>query len=286
MCISKYLLYTSVVMQLNDCFNSKNHVRYSSVTFSKYIKLLSRINKNIIFENYEIEKINKRFHLKNNKIKKKFNININNICINKKKKIKIKMENKFILLKKIANRPDKIGIHDTRSKFCFSLVNIKDMQKSIDVPILWKTKKKFLIGNKGNENSNIFLKYYVNINSKIKKGFKNFKNILELIDKEVVFKTYLKFGEYFYEGKNLEKNLEKYRPGVLSENLREALGISTYSNPPWILNFKKFGLPPSYFTNASSTTLKSLFLRNSVTNIQIYYNLQSFRYWGDPMIIL
>lgn len=107
------------------------------------------------------------------------------------------------------------------------------------------------------------------------------KSVIQIANENVLFKNYLKFGEYFYEGKNLEKNLEKYQPGTLSNNLRNALGISLYSNPPWLLNFKKFGLPPSYFSYASLTSTSNIFFKNRIHNIQIYYNLKTFTYWGE-----
>lgn len=38
------------------------------------------------------------------------------------------MKNKFILLKKNSNRPDKVRVYDTRSNFSFTLINIKVIQ--------------------------------------------------------------------------------------------------------------------------------------------------------------
>ena len=103
---------------------------------------------------------------------------------------------------------------------------------------------------------------------------------MEFLHKNALFKNYLKFGEYYYEGRNLEKNLEKYSPGTISNSLRNALGISLYSNPPWIDNFRKFGLPPSYFTTYSNTGFVN-YHAVQVDDIRIYYNLKTFSYWGD-----
>jgi hypothetical protein len=46
-------------------------------------------------------------------------------------------------------------------------------------------------------------------------------------------------GELYYEGKEYEARLEHLRPGVLSAELREALGMSdATSPPPWLVNMQ------------------------------------------------
>lgn len=36
------------------------------------------------------------------------------------------------------------------------------------------------------------------------------------------------------------------KPGVLSEGLRHALGMSGNTPPPWLINMQRYGPPPSY----------------------------------------
>lgn len=45
-------------------------------------------------------------------------------------------------------------------------------------------------------------------------------------------------GELYYEGKEYEARLEHLRPGVLSPELREALGMTESSPPPWLVNMQ------------------------------------------------
>lgn len=46
-------------------------------------------------------------------------------------------------------------------------------------------------------------------------------------------------GELYYEGREYEARLEHLRPGVLSPELREALGMSEpASPPPWLVNMQ------------------------------------------------
>lgn len=48
-------------------------------------------------------------------------------------------------------------------------------------------------------------------------------------------------GELYYEGKEYEAKLEHLRPGVLSSDLREALGMTDSSPPPWLVNMQVRG---------------------------------------------
>lgn len=62
----------------------------------------------------------------------------------------------------------------------------------------------------------------------------------------------LSFGDYYYENRNLESELEwkaiknKFRPGHISPQLRDALNLPEGMLPPWCKDMKDFGLPSSY----------------------------------------
>lgn len=45
-------------------------------------------------------------------------------------------------------------------------------------------------------------------------------------------------GDLYYEGKEYEARLEHLRPGVLSAELREALGMEEDTPPPWLINMQ------------------------------------------------
>jgi splicing factor 3B subunit 2 len=55
-----------------------------------------------------------------------------------------------------------------------------------------------------------------------------------------------KFGEAYYEGKELETDLRTKKPGELSDELVEALSIPPLAPPPWLIAMQRFGPPPSY----------------------------------------
>ena len=59
-------------------------------------------------------------------------------------------------------------------------------------------------------------------------------------------KRLTKLGEVYYEGKETDKRMSKYRPGKLSRTLRNALGISASTIPPFVQNMQRYGPPPAY----------------------------------------
>ncbi|BHF80936.1 Splicing factor 3B subunit 2 [Sparganum proliferum] len=58
-------------------------------------------------------------------------------------------------------------------------------------------------------------------------------------------------GDLYYEGKEFEVKLKEKKPGALSEELRNALGLPVGPNadrypPPWLIAMQRYGPPPSY----------------------------------------
>lgn len=71
--------------------------------------------------------------------------------------------------------------------------------------------------------------------------------IISLLYLQVLYDAFFKhqrkpkmtnLGELYYEGKEYEAKLEHLRPGVLSEELREALAMADSSPPPWLVNMQ------------------------------------------------
>ena len=75
------------------------------------------------------------------------------------------------------------------------------------------------------------------------------------IDYQVLYDAFFRFqtkpklsihGDLYYEGKEFEVNMKERKPGVLSRELKEALGMGDLMPPPWLKNMQRFGPPPSY----------------------------------------
>ena len=55
-----------------------------------------------------------------------------------------------------------------------------------------------------------------------------------------------RFGDVYHEGKEWEADYRVFKPGEVSEALREALGMQPGFPPPWLLQQQRVGPPPSY----------------------------------------
>ncbi|KAI6703794.1 hypothetical protein NL676_012930 [Syzygium grande] len=53
-------------------------------------------------------------------------------------------------------------------------------------------------------------------------------------------------GDLYFEGKEFEVKLREMKPGMLSHELKEALGMPEGAPPPWLINMQRYGPPPSY----------------------------------------
>ncbi|OEL23831.1 Splicing factor 3B subunit 2 [Dichanthelium oligosanthes] len=75
------------------------------------------------------------------------------------------------------------------------------------------------------------------------------------IDYQVLHDAFFKYqtkpkltshGDLYYEGKEFEVKLREMKPGMLSRELKDALGMPDGAPPPWLINMQRYGPPPSY----------------------------------------
>ncbi|CAL5344942.1 unnamed protein product [Camellia sinensis] len=75
------------------------------------------------------------------------------------------------------------------------------------------------------------------------------------IDYQVLHDAFFKYqtkpkltahGDLYHEGKEFEVKLREMKPGMLSHELKEALGMPEGAPPPWLINMQRYGPPPSY----------------------------------------
>eukprot|EP01071_Lankesteria_metandrocarpae_P008754 Lankesteria_metandrocarpae@DN5044_c0_g1_i2.p1 len=177
-------------------------------------------------------------------------------------------------LKQWTSRPDVVEFWDTTSPDPQLLVTMKSMRNSVPVPVHWSHKRKYLQGKKGFEKPAFRLPDYIEATkiSEIrqviqeKESQKTLKQKMREkvhpkmhkmdIDYQTLHDAFFKYatrppmrpqGDLYYEGKELEIRMRKFKIGKLSERLLTALGLSSEScPPPYLFNMQRYGPPPAY----------------------------------------
>jgi splicing factor 3B subunit 2 len=177
-------------------------------------------------------------------------------------------------LKALVPRPELVEPWDVTAADPLLLVYLKYVTGSVVVPSNWRQKSKYLQSKRGMEKLPFKLPAYIEetgvgasraaadeveasktakqkgrerIRPKTGKGVD--------VDYSVMRDAFFKFqskprltahGDLYYELREREVNHERFRPGVLSAELREALGIGEHEPSPWLVAMQRYGPPPSY----------------------------------------
>ncbi|KAL6546638.1 hypothetical protein OROMI_022359 [Orobanche minor] len=201
---------------------------------------------------------------------------------NKKKKLQRRM--KIAELKQISTRPDVVEVWDATASDPKLLVYLKSYRNTVAVPRHWCQKRKFLQGScggtcgalkrkRGIEKQPFQLPDFIAATGieKIRQAYIEKEDNKKLrqkqrermqpkmgkmdIDYQVLHDAFFKHqtkpkltthGDLYYEGKEFEVKLREMKPGTLSQELKEALGMPEGAPPPWLINMQRYGPPPSY----------------------------------------
>ncbi|XP_068652603.1 uncharacterized protein [Aristolochia californica] len=190
---------------------------------------------------------------------------------NKKKKLQRRM--KIAELKQICSRPDVVEVWDATAADPKLLVYLKSYRNTVPVPRHWCQKRKFLQGKRGIEKQPFQLPDFIAATGieKIRQAYIEKEDSKKLkqkqrermqpkmgkmdIDYQVLHDAFFKYqtkpklttqGDLYHEGKEFEVKLREMKPGLLSHELKEALGMPDGAPPPWLINMQRYGPPPSY----------------------------------------
>ena len=190
-----------------------------------------------------------------------------------KKKRKLMSRLSAAELKQLVARPDVVEAHDVTSSDPRLLVYLKSYRNAVPVPRHWCAIRKYLQGKRGVEKIPFQLPEFIadtgiaKIRDSLleqeaaKKGRAKQREKMRPkmgkidIDYQVLHDAFFKYqtkpkmtghGDLYYEGKEFEVNVKERRPGILSEELKVALGMQDGGPPPWLVNMQRYGLPPSY----------------------------------------
>lgn len=192
-----------------------------------------------------------------------------------KKKRKLQKRLSVAELKQLVTRSDVVEAHDVTSSNPRLLVALKAARNTVPVPSHWCHKRKYLQGKRGVEKLPFALPEFitatgigdirsaaVELEESKKASQKNRSKTAPKmgrvdIDYQVLHDAFFRyqtkptmgrFGEVYYEGKEFEVNVKAKNPGVLSDALKAALGMThnTTLPPPWLLHMQRYGPPPAY----------------------------------------
>ena len=181
-------------------------------------------------------------------------------------------------LKAYVDHPHVVEAHDVTSHEPKLLVALKAARNTVPVPQHWSQKRKYLQGKRGFDKSPYELPAHIaatgigiirdaslekdagkSLKQRMRERVRPKRGQME-IEYEKLYDAFFRhavaprtttFGDMYYENKEMEHKYSDKRPGVMSDRLREALGISGDTTPPpWLINMQRFGPPPSY-TNLS-----------------------------------
>jgi splicing factor 3B subunit 2 len=195
-----------------------------------------------------------------------------------KRKLRALIRPDVASLKRTVARPDLVEAHDITAADPEFLIQLKAIPGTVPVPRHWGRKRKYLQGKRGFEkppfklpdfivktgitqmrdatmqdeaSMSIRQKNRARVAPKMKASDVDYRTLYDAFFKHQTKPTNLtKFGDVYYEGKELEIDTKKVAtlPGsTISEKLREALGMDDpLSPPPWLQNMQRYGPPPSY----------------------------------------
>ncbi|KAL7430233.1 hypothetical protein ACHAXH_004518 [Discostella pseudostelligera] len=193
-----------------------------------------------------------------------------------KRKLKDLLRPSVAQLKQRVSHPELVEAHDITAPDPEFLVYLKGTPGTVPVPRHWGRKRKYLQGKRGVEKPPFALPDFIiktgicdvrdaTAEDESKMSIKQ-KNRMRVsgkggamdVDYRTLYEAFFvhqtkpekltKFGDLYYEGKEYETSKSsRFRPGYMSERLREALGMANeYSPPPWLINMQRYGPPPSY----------------------------------------
>ena len=189
----------------------------------------------------------------------------------RKKMIKEQGQSSLADLKAKAPYPEVVEPWDTNANDPELLIHFKCMPNTVPVPIHWAQNGKYLQSQRGKVRKPYKLPDYIeatgisrirlieipvhiSLQQKTRRRMRpklgrtdiDYQILYDAFFKYQTKKRLTKLGEVYYEGKETDKRMSKYRPGKLSRTLRNALGISASTIPPFVQNMQRYGPPPAY----------------------------------------
>ena len=258
----------------------------NNIINSEFEKVFDLFEKKIENQNKKIESLTKEKqpNIPKEKIKKEVKENPDDTSSDedellipeesrKKRKKILKEQGQSLLadLKSKAQYPEVVEPWDTNANDPELLIHFKCMPNTVPVPIHWAQNGKYLQSQRGKVRKPyklpdyieatgisrirlIELPVHISLQQKTRRRMRpklgrtdiDYQILYDAFFKYQTKKRLTKLGEVYYEGKETDKRMSKFKPGKLSRNLRNALGISASTIPPFVQNMQRYGPPPAY----------------------------------------
>ena len=236
--------------------------------------------KNIQQQQLKIDSLTKEKNINQNNTKEKNSndsdtesLTIPENTNNKLSKKKLLKLNRISLaeLKKKATYPEVVEPWDVTAIDPELLIYFKCMPNTVPVPTHWGQSGKYLQSQRGKIRGQFSLPDFIEATgiTRVRKiDQSSFPTIQQRarqrmqpklgrldIDYQILYDAFFKYqtkreltkiGDVYYEGKEFDDKMKKYKPGKISAKLRSALGITNNAIPPFVQNMQRFGAPPAY----------------------------------------
>ncbi|CAK7230685.1 hypothetical protein SCUCBS95973_007655 [Sporothrix curviconia] len=176
-------------------------------------------------------------------------------------------------LKALVQNPEVVDWHDVSSSDPRLLVVIKAQKNVVPVPGHWSLKREYLSSKRGVEKPPFQLPAFIaetgitemrdavlekqaeqtlkqkqreRVQPKMGKLDIDYQKLYDAFFRFQTKPSLTRFGDVYYEGKEWETEYRNFKPGELSDALKEALNMPPGFPPPWLLQQQRIGPPPSY----------------------------------------
>lgn len=176
-------------------------------------------------------------------------------------------------LKALVRNPEVVEWQDPSSSDPRLLVQIKAQRNVVPVPGHWSLKREYLSSKRGIEKPPFKLPKFIadtgitemrdavlekqaeqtlkqkqreRVQPKMGKLDIDYQKLYDAFFRFQTKPDLTRFGDLYHEGKEWEADYRYFKPGEISDSLREALGMQPGFPPPWLLQQQRIGPPPSY----------------------------------------
>ena len=154
-------------------------------------------------------------------------------------------------LKLTTDFPELVELHDANAADPRFLVSVKAQRNTVQVPPHWWEKSVFLSNQTDRDQSDAVMPAFV-----ASTGVAAMRGDPKLANPMALAKPFLaghprlpltQYGDVYVQYKDMRARFNRFKPGVMSQRLRDALDMSERDPPPWIRGMQMVArLPPAY----------------------------------------